>query len=120
VFPNTIFLHTADGVLWYRARPNGRDHDSCIFDVWSLERYVPGKEPPLKREFYSDWRQAEWPLIYKQDFVNLNSLQRGMKSRGFAGQRTNPVQERVIINFHRALRRFLRDPHDHPAADGEA
>ncbi len=120
VFPNTIFLHNPDGVLWYRVRPNGHDHDSCIFDIWSLERYAPGKEPPLKRESYPDWREADWPLIYKQDFINLNVLQRGMKSRGFPGQRTNPVQERVIINFHRALRRFLQDPHDHPAPDQEA
>ena len=120
VFPNTIFLHNVDGVLWYRARPNGHDQDSCIFDVWSLERYAPGAEPPLKREFYTDWRNAEWPLIYKQDFVNLNILQRGMKSRGFPGQRTNPMQERVIVNFHRALRRFLNDPHDHPPLDQDA
>ena len=115
VFPNTIYLHgSVDGVLWYRVRPNGQDPDSCIFDVWSLERYGPGKEPPLKREFYENWRDAEWPLIYKQDFVNIPEVHKGMKSRGFAGERTNPVQERAISNFHRQLRRFLIDPYDHP------
>lgn len=112
VFPNTVFLHPAvEAVLWYRMRPNGRDQESCIFDVWSLERFPPGEEPPLKREFYRDWREAEWPLIYTQDFQNIPKVQKGMRSRGFKGGRTSPVQERAIANFHRVLRRFLEDPH---------
>ena len=108
VFPNTIYLHGfVDGVLWYRARPNGRDPESCVFDVWSLQRYGPGLAPPLQREFHEDWRDGDWPLIFKQDFANLGAVQKGMKSRGFAGGRTNPVQERAITNFHRKLREFL-------------
>lgn len=112
VFPNTIYLHGfVDGVLWYRARPNGHDPDSCIFDVWSLQRYGEGKAPPLKREFYANWQDGEWPLIFRQDFANLAEVQKGFKSRGFTGSRTNPVQERAITNFHRKLREFLRDSH---------
>src|SRR3546814_16180494 len=60
IFPNSIYLHGAiDSVIWYRFRPNGHDPDSCIMDVWSLERYAEGKQPPLKREFYADWRETE-------------------------------------------------------------
>lgn len=118
VFPNTIYLHgLVDSVLWYRLRPNGRNPESCIFDVWALDRYAPGKEPPLKREFYTDWRDADWGLIYEQDFVNIPEVQKGFKSRGFKGERTNPVQERVVSNFHRVLRRFLRDPYDKPPVE---
>ncbi|MEP6546337.1 MAG: aromatic ring-hydroxylating dioxygenase subunit alpha [Gammaproteobacteria bacterium] len=110
MFPNTIYLHGfVDGVLWYRARPNGHDPESCIFDVWSLQRYGPGQAPPLKREFYNDWKDGDWPLIFRQDFANLAAVQKGLKSRGFAGLRTNPVQERAIVNFHRKLREFIRD-----------
>ena len=110
VFPNTIFLHGfVDGVLWYRARPNGRDPESCIFDVWSLQRYGPDKAPPLEREFYTDWKQGEWPLIFRQDFANLAEVQKGFRSRGFTGSRTNPVQERAISHFHRTLRQFMQD-----------
>jgi phenylpropionate dioxygenase-like ring-hydroxylating dioxygenase large terminal subunit len=112
VFPNTVFLHGAvEAALWYRMRPNGTDRESCLFDVWSLERYAPGKEPPLKREFYPDWREGEWPLIFRQDFENIPKVHKGMRSRGFRGARTSPVQERAIANFHRVLRRFLRDEH---------
>ena len=54
VFPNTVFLHPAvEAVLWYRMRPHGSDPEKCLFDTWSLERYAPFKEPPLKREFYN-------------------------------------------------------------------
>ncbi len=120
VFPNTIFLHAfVDGVLWYRMRPNGRDPESCLFDVWSLARYGPGKEPPLNREFYADWRDGDWGLIYEQDFQNIPEVQKGFRSRAFKGERTNPVQERAISNFHRVLRRFLQDPYDKPPVTRE-
>jgi phenylpropionate dioxygenase-like ring-hydroxylating dioxygenase large terminal subunit len=112
VFPNTIFLHgSVESVLWYRMRPNGTDVNSCIFDIWSLERFAPGKEPPLKREYYADWEKAEWPKIFIQDFTNMPKVQKGMMSRGFKGGLTNPVQERTVSNFHRTLRRFMQDPH---------
>lgn len=108
VFPNLVYLHTAiDGVLAYRARPNGSDPDSCIYDIWSLVRYAPGKEPPLNREFYGNWRDHKWGRILTQDFTNLENVQRGMKSRAFRAARTNPVQEAAVSNFHRALREFV-------------
>jgi phenylpropionate dioxygenase-like ring-hydroxylating dioxygenase large terminal subunit len=111
VFPNTIFLHSAEAVLWYRMRPYGDDPETCLFDIWSLERFAPGTEPPLEREFYPDWRDAEWLRIYRQDLENMPKVQKGMRSRGFRGLRPNPVQERAISNFHRVLRRFMIDPH---------
>lgn len=112
VFPNTVFLHPAiEAVLWYRMRPHGDDPEKCLFDIWSLERYPPGQEPPLKREFYENWRDGDWPLIYRQDFTNIPKVQKGMRSRGFKGGRPSPKQERAISNFHRRLRVFLQDPH---------
>lgn len=111
VFPNTVFLHTPESVLWYRMRPNGSDPESSIFDIWSLERFAPGTEPKVRREFYPNWRAVDWPLIYKQDLQNIPKIQRGMRSRGFAGARPSPIQERAISNFHRVLRRFMSDPH---------
>ena len=116
VFPNTVFLHPAvEAVLWYRMRPHGDDPEKCLMDTWSLERYAPGKEPPLKREFYATPEEGDYPLIYKQDFANIPRVQKGLRSRGFRGARTSPVQERAISNFHRRLRAFMQDPH---AEDG--
>lgn len=111
MFPNTVFLHGfVDGVLWYRARPNGHDPETAIFDVWSLQRYGPGAAPALQREFHPNWEDGDWPLIFRQDFANIGAVQRGLHSRGFPGARTSPVQERAITHFHRTLRRFLAHP----------
>lgn len=112
VFPNTIFLHPGiEAVLWYRFRPYGEDGNQTLFDIWSLERFAPGKEPPLKREFYEEWREFDWPKIFRQDFENIERVAKGMKSRAFEGARPSPVQERAIPGFHRALRRFIQDAH---------
>jgi phenylpropionate dioxygenase-like ring-hydroxylating dioxygenase large terminal subunit len=115
VFPNLIFLQYPDGTLAYRARPDGDNPDSCIYDIWSLVRYAPGAEPPLKREYYygpDDWKNnvvENFGLILAQDFQNMNEVQRGMKSRGFRGARTNPLQETSISNFHSILHGYLFD-----------
>lgn len=110
MFPNHVFLQLVDGSIAYRARPNGDDPDSCIFDIWSLVRYPPGEEPPLVREFYPDWKvdtEKHFGLVLAQDFANFHLVQRGMHSRGFAGSRTNPVQEAEIPNMHRALYEYV-------------
>ena len=110
MFPNHVFLQLVDGSIAYRARPNGNDPDSCIFDIWSLARYAPGEEPPLVREYYPDWSvdtEKNFGLILSQDFANFHLVQRGMHSRGFAGSRTNPVQEAEIPNMHRALYEYV-------------
>jgi phenylpropionate dioxygenase-like ring-hydroxylating dioxygenase large terminal subunit len=112
VFPNTVFLHPAiEAVLWYRFRPYGDDHTRCLFDVWSLERFPPGEESKAEHQHFDDWRDGDFPLIFRQDFLNIPKVQRGMKSRAFRGGRPSPVQERAISHFHRTLRRFLEDPH---------
>ena len=93
---------------WYRLRPNGDHPESCIFDVWWLQRYPEGKEPPIEHQFWPtpESFKGENPFL-EQDFANLIAVQQGMHSRGFEGQRTNPVQEIAISNFHQALHRWL-------------
>jgi phenylpropionate dioxygenase-like ring-hydroxylating dioxygenase large terminal subunit len=113
VFPNMVFLMSPDGMLFYRARPDGDDPDSCFFDICSIARYAPGAEPRLERELYhgvDDWKRdtvKNFGLILSQDFSNMHEVQRGMKSKGFAGARPNPLQESAIANFHRYLRHYL-------------
>lgn len=110
LFPNHVFLMLADASIAYRARPNGDDPDSCIFDIWSLLRYAPGAEPTLVREFIPDWTAntvADFGLILSQDFNNFGRVQQGMKSSGFKGSRTNPLQETEIPNMHRTLAEYI-------------
>jgi nitrite reductase/ring-hydroxylating ferredoxin subunit len=108
LFANHIILPSPLSCLAYRARPNGRDTDSAIFDVYSLLRYPPGEEPDVEPQRCDDLTDTSfWPLILIQDFANLGPLQRGLKSRGFRGARANPRQESALTNFHQALRDFM-------------
>jgi phenylpropionate dioxygenase-like ring-hydroxylating dioxygenase large terminal subunit len=108
IFPNMVFLHQPTNLLGYRARPNGDDPDSCIFDIYVLERFPEGKAPVVEVEVADDWRTVDWGLILAQDFDNVGQVQKGMKSQGFRGARTSPVQERAISNFHATLHRYVR------------
>lgn len=108
LFPNMVFLPAPDAMLAYRARPDRNDPERCIFEVYSLVLYPDGEAPPLERQNFADWREHDaWGLILEQDFENMTEVQRGMRSMGFTGSRTNPVQERSVSNFHRALREFI-------------
>ena len=45
LFPNIIFLQQPTNCLGYRARPNGDDPNTCIFEVFALELFPEGEEP---------------------------------------------------------------------------
>jgi nitrite reductase/ring-hydroxylating ferredoxin subunit len=107
IFPNIAFLPQEDGALVYRARPNGDDPDTCVFDIYSLERFAPGTAPECKTETFGDWHETTWPLVFVQDFENLGEIQAGVKSRGFEFGRANPLAEMTCVNFHRHVRRYV-------------
>jgi hypothetical protein len=67
--------------------------------------------PPLKREFYGDWRDpaAKWGRILEQDFANMLAVQKGMKSRAFNGSLLNPIQEAAMANLYRSIRQFMNE-----------
>ena len=104
VFPNTIFLPSVDGLLWYRVRPYRGEEHRCIFDIWVLQRYAPGKEPEVKTHVSDGFEafRGRNPFL-EQDFSNMLAVDRGMQSRGWAGARTNPVEELPISHFHAML-----------------
>jgi hypothetical protein len=107
LFPNTLILPGVTFALCYRARPNGFNPDSCIFEVYALERYPQNQEPKTQWEYIPDPDDERWPLVLKQDFQNMPEVQRGMKSRGFMGARPDPKQEVPVIHFHRVLAEYM-------------
>jgi nitrite reductase/ring-hydroxylating ferredoxin subunit len=108
LFPNLVFIPGVHMALGYRARPLNDDPNMSIFDVFSLARYAPGEEPKPEQLWSDDLADVDfWGLILTQDFQNIAEVQKGVKSRGFRGCRTNPVQEVAVSNFHRALREFV-------------
>lgn len=110
IFPNFVTLMTPDAAVCYRVRPDGLDPESCFFDMWAIQRYAPGAEPPLERQHFDYWREHDdWGMVYSQDFANMEWVQKGMKSTGFVGSRTNPKQEVPVSNFHRVIYEYLSD-----------
>jgi ring hydroxylating enzyme alpha subunit len=107
IFPNTIILQGITYALCYRARPNGFDPNSCIFDVSVIERYGEGQEPKTQWENVPDPKDPRWPEVLQQDFGNMPFVQRGMKSRGFKGARPNPRQEVTVYKFHQTLSEYM-------------
>ncbi len=111
LFPNQVILPGATAVLSYRARPNGHDPNSCVWDVMSLRRYAPGGEPGAVQEWSDDLTDVSfWGKILTQDYSNMAEVQRGLKSRAYKGSRTNPVQERAVANLHRGIQEFIDRP----------
>jgi phenylpropionate dioxygenase-like ring-hydroxylating dioxygenase large terminal subunit len=107
IFPNTVVIQGPTFALCYRARPDGYDPDSCIFEVYVLERFPEGEEPRVDNVFTPIEDEAAWRKVLGQDFANMEAVQQGLKSRGFKGPRPNPVQERGVTNFHRVLAEYM-------------
>jgi glycine betaine catabolism A len=107
VFPNTVFLLDMSCCLTYRARPNGNDPDSCIFDVQGLELPPAVGLPTAEPQFFEDWHQGNMGEILTQDFSNMSEVTAGLHSRHYDGHRINTKQEMTIWNYHRAMDEFL-------------
>jgi len=107
IFPNSVVLQGPTFLLGYRARPHGYDPDSCIFEVYVMERFPEGKEPQPENIYTPQEDKAAWRKVLGQDFSNMFDVHRGMKSRGFPGVRPNPFQERSVTNFHRNLADYM-------------
>lgn len=107
IFPNTVVIHGPTFALCYRARPNGYDPDSCIFECYTLERYPEGGEPRAQNLYKPDLDLESWPKVLLQDFSNMGEVQRGMKSMAFPGARPHPIEEAAVVNFHRTLANYM-------------
>ena len=111
IFPNMIVLTGPTASLWYRTTPlgTGEDPGSCVLEFMALERFVDGFSPEHRKRHFEDWHDLleTLPSFLAQDFGNLPFMQKGVRSRGFRGAILNPLQEEVIANHHRQLRKML-------------
>ncbi len=107
VFPNTVLLPNVTFCLGFRVRPDGFNPDSCIFEVYNLERYPEGEEPKPEVEYITELTKEYWPLLIYQDFENMGEVQQGMKSDGLSAVLPNPFSERSVANFRRNLAEYM-------------
>lgn len=107
VFPNTIILPNVTFALCFRIRPDGFDPDSCITEIYTLERFPEGQEPKTEWILAQEKTEENWPLLLRQDFRMLGDVQLGLKSVALKGLLPNPDQEANVINFQRNLADYM-------------
>jgi phenylpropionate dioxygenase-like ring-hydroxylating dioxygenase large terminal subunit len=110
IFPNSILLPNQGSFFMYRARPNGLDPDSCIFELGGLHQ-VPvaeyDKPHDFEPQYFDDYRQADLGVVWEQDLGNAENVTVGMHSPSFDGHRLSTAQEMTIWNHHRVADRYL-------------
>jgi Rieske 2Fe-2S family protein len=111
VFPNTILLPNQGCIIGYRARPNGKDPDSCLFEAFSLEQIPVAdydkKNTDFEPQYFDDYRDADVGEVLTQDLDNSENVTVGMHSPSFDGHRLSTAQEMTIYNHHRAADHYL-------------
>jgi len=108
VFPTLVMLVEKSCLLGYRVRPDATDPDRCIFEMFSLEHFVPGEIPETKWQEFQHWREHDgWGQLPTQDLKNIADIQSGLHSDGFKGHWLNTAQEMSIRNQHAIADRFL-------------
>lgn len=118
VFPNFDPWMAAGPSLVYRFRPNGDDHESCIFDVMFLSPVPPGQERPKASTMRwlsenEEWSDAEelgrLGSVVNQDAYNMPEVQRGLKTleKFRRSVMMSRYQESRIRLLHRTLMEYI-------------
>ncbi len=108
-FPNVLVLLQAGSAAIYRVLPHPTDPNQCIFEIRSVKTYPAGvKTPRAVVEDVTDPMQVG--LIPRQDLGNLPRVQEGLRSKGMKHAWLAANQEKLILNMHRELDRYLQSP----------
>ncbi|NGY04078.1 aromatic ring-hydroxylating oxygenase subunit alpha [Solimonas terrae] len=109
VFPNLMILPQAGNAMIYRVRPDGNDPDKCIFEIMSTKTYPAATPVPRAVvQTVTDLSDPEQVLqIPRQDLGNIPRMQKGLHSKGIRQTWLAVEQEKIILNMHRELDRYL-------------
>jgi phenylpropionate dioxygenase-like ring-hydroxylating dioxygenase large terminal subunit len=112
IFPNLLILPNLGNAMFYRARPDGNNPDSCIFEIWSTTTYPADKPVPRAEvQYKTDVSDPDqFLLIPRQDMGNIPRIQKGLHSKGCKQVWFASHNEKMIINMHVELDRYLGAP----------
>lgn len=106
LFPHYFLLPMFSCMSSYRIRPLGPE--SCLFELWSLAPFAPGKEPPVPQEMTMlPYDSKQFPPIPQQDYSNIPIQQLGMHATGFDFMRLSKEKEGMISNYQRIIDGYL-------------
>ena len=111
LFPNVMILPQAGNAMIYRVRPDGNDPDKCIFEILSTKTYPAAEKVPRAiMRLVTDLEDPEQVyLIPRQDLGNIPRMQKGLHSKGIRQTWLAAEQEKIILNMHQELDRYLLD-----------
>jgi phenylpropionate dioxygenase-like ring-hydroxylating dioxygenase large terminal subunit len=115
VFPNFAPWGGFGTNLAYRVRPNGDDPDSCLFEVMVTAPDPAGERPPdaplTMLPEGASWMDAPGMsglgAILDEDVANLERVQQGLHSDGYAMMHFARYQERLLRHLHRTVDAWL-------------
>jgi hypothetical protein len=94
----------------YRARPDPSNPDRCTFEIYSTKTYPAAAQLPRasveRVTELSDPQQLL--LIPRQDLGNIPRIQKGLHSHGIQHTWLASYQEKIILNMHQELDRYLQ------------
>ena len=113
VFPNT-HPWGAFNRICYRFRPNGDDHESCIFEVFFITPFTGARpEPAVVRWLDEDepWAAATeldtLGMVLDQDTFNMQHVHRGLKSLTKPGISLSRYQEAIVRWRHDLIAAYI-------------
>jgi phenylpropionate dioxygenase-like ring-hydroxylating dioxygenase large terminal subunit len=116
IFPNFTVWTTVNAPLCYRFRPNGRNVDEAIFEIWFLYPRPEYGDPPMVAEEQRLGPDELWASVPQlgpygpvvdQDIPNLARLQKGLKATRKPGVTLANYQEVRIRHFHQTLDDYM-------------
>lgn len=107
IFPNLLILPQAGNAAIYRVLPHPTDADQCIFEIRSVTTLPEGEIPQKSEVEDVTDPKTQLGLIPQQDLSNLPRIQEGLHSKGMKQVWLAENQEKLILNMHRELDRYL-------------
>ena len=110
IFPNLMILPQGGNAMMYRVRPDGMDPDRCTFEILSTKTYPAATKPPRAVvQTVTDTSDPEQVLLIpRQDLGNIPRMQKGLHSVGMRQTWLAKEQEKIILNMHQELDRYLQ------------
>jgi len=112
VFPNLMILPQAGNAMIYRVLPHATDPNQCTFEIFATTTLPAAEKPPrAQMQTVDDLLDPDQVrLIPRQDIGNIPRIQKGLHSRGIKQVFLASNQEKLIVNMHRELDRYLSTP----------
>lgn len=110
IFPNLMILPQAGNAMMYRVRPHATDPNRSTFEIFSTKTYPAAVKPPRAVvQHVTDVNDpSQVRLIPRQDLSNIPRVQKGLHSRAMRQAWLAANQEKIILNMHQELDRYLR------------